>query len=105
MNIQFKKGVLELIVLSLISEQDYYGFELASEISKDINISEGTIYPLLKRLKDEQYLETYLQESSGGPPRKYYRCTQAGREHTVALKQEWFEFIARVNRILEDKEK
>ena len=101
MNVQFKKGVLELIVLSLLSNRDYYGFELASEISKDIDISEGTIYPLLKRMKDEKYLETYLQESSGGPPRKYYRSTEAGRQHTVELKQQWFEFSQRVNRILE----
>lgn len=101
MNVQFKKGVLQLIVLSLLSRRDYYGFELVSEISKYINISEGTIYPLLKRLKDEKYLETYLQESSGGPPRKYYRSTLLGKQYTKELRREWDDFIAGVNQILE----
>lgn len=101
MNVQFKKGVLQLIVLSLLSRRDYYGFELVSEISKYINISEGTIYPLLKRLKDEKYLETYLQESSGGPPRKYYRCTLLGKQYTKELRREWDDFIVGVNQILE----
>lgn len=102
MNVQFKKGVLELIVLSLLGRRDHYGFELASEISKDIDLSEGTIYPLLKRLKDEGYLETYLQESTEGPPRKYYRCTTKGREYKDRLNAEWFDFIKRVNTILEE---
>ena len=101
MNVQFKKGVLELIVLSLVSCRDHYGFELVSEISKDIDISEGTIYPLLKRLKDEGYLETYLKESTEGPPRKYYRCTEQGFAYLERLKAEWFEFIKRVSSILE----
>lgn len=100
MNIQFKKGVLELVVLSLLGQRDYYGFELVSEISKDIQMSEGTVYPLLRRLRDEGYLETYLCESPGGPPRKYYRLTPLGDETRRRLTAEWYEFTDSVDRIL-----
>ena len=100
MNIQFKKGVLELVVLSLLGQRDYYGFELVSEISEDIQMSEGTIYPLLRRLKDEGCLETYLMESPGGPPLKYYRLTPRGEETRRRLTREWYAFTASVDRIL-----
>lgn len=100
MNIQFKKGVLELCVLSLLSRRDHYGYELVNEISKNIAISEGTIYPLLKRLKDEGYFRTYLQESQEGPPRKYYTLTELGRSTLEALSSEWFAFVEGVNHIV-----
>ncbi len=92
MNIQFKKGVLELCVLSILSRKDCYGYELVNEISKNIAISEGTIYPLLRRLMNEGLFTTYLKESSEGPPRKYYTLTEAGRKEQAALKDEWERF-------------
>lgn len=104
MNIQFKKGVLELCVLALLKKRDCYGYELVSEISKNIAISEGTIYPLLKRLKDEGYFTTYLQESQEGPPRKYYRLTEAGRREADALTDEWRRFISGVNTIIKEED-
>ena len=70
MDIQFKKGVLELCVLSLLEEKDRYGYELASILSDKVNISSGTVYPVLRRLKTDGLVDTYLEESSGGPPRK-----------------------------------
>jgi len=76
MNIQFKKGVLEMCVLSMLAQKDRYGYDLASNLSQTIDISDGTIYPILRRLKDEGYVTTYLQEASGGPPRKYYALTE-----------------------------
>lgn len=100
MNIQFKKGVLELCVLVLLSKQDYYGYELVKEISEYIHISEGTIYPLLRRLQKEGYFDTYLQESTGGPPRKYYRITDLGRETKEALVTEWNSFVNGVQTII-----
>jgi PadR family transcriptional regulator, regulatory protein PadR len=103
MNIQFKKGVLEICVLSVLAHKDCYGYELVNEISKRIDISEGTIYPLLKRLKDEGYVTTYLQESVEGPPRKYYRLTEGGRNEEHAQKDEWMRFVASVNALLERK--
>ena len=75
MNSQFKKGILELCVLSLLSRKDYYGYELISKISERIYISDGTIYPILRKLSKEGFFTTYLRESQEGPPRKYYRIT------------------------------
>ena len=75
MNVQFKKGVLELIVLLSVHKKDRYGYELMTEVSKIVDINEGTIYPLLKRLTNEKYFDTYLVESTEGPPRKYYKLT------------------------------
>ena len=104
MNIQFKKGVLELCVLSMLARKDCYGYELVNEISKSILISEGTIYPLLKRLKDEGYFTTYLEESQEGPPRKYYMLTDLGRKTREVLTKEWFSFLEGVNKIISREE-
>lgn len=101
MNIQFKKGVLELCVLAVVGRCDCYGYELVSEISRHIDISEGTIYPLLKRLTHEGYFETYLVESSEGPPRKYYRLTQTGKSDLATKASEWRDFAGAVERLLE----
>ena len=100
MNAQFKKGVLELCVLMMISRRDYYGYELVEEISKDLEISEGTLYPILRRLTEEKNLETYLQESSEGPPRKYYRITKLGREFQKDQFKQWLEFNQQIERLI-----
>ena len=89
MDIQFKKGVIELCVLSMLLEEDRYGYELASVLSKKINISDGGIYPVLRRLKSEENVETYLSESSEGPPRKYYRLTKKGDGQRHSLEGDW----------------
>ena len=100
MNIQFKKGVLELCVLSLLDRKDFYGYELVEHISQYINISEGTIYPLLRKFRTEGYVTTYLEESQEGPPRKYYRLTDRGKDIYEELEIEWESFIDGVNNIL-----
>lgn len=102
MNIQFKKGVLELCVLVLTASKDRYGYELVSSISNEIAIAEGTIYPLLRRLTKEGYFSTYLAESSEGPPRKYYRLTPAGRAYMQEMVEEWSAFQDGVNRIIQE---
>ena len=104
MNSQLKKGVLELCVLSLLSKKDYYGYELVNEISKDIKISDGTIYPILRRLNQEGFFETYLQESQEGPPRKYYKLTNIGYQTKEQLINEWTAFVDGVNNIIEGDE-
>lgn len=104
MNAQFKKGVLELIVLMTVTNKDMYGYELVSEVSKIIDVNEGTIYPLLKRLTNEHYFETYLKESTEGPPRKYYHLTASGIIYKNNLKDEWKEFNQRVNKFIEESE-
>lgn len=100
MNTQFKKGVLELCVLVLLDRKDCYGYEMVDEISKNISISEGTIYPLLKRLKKEELVISYLKESQDGPPRKYYQITDLGKEKKENLVAEWNDFSAGVNILL-----
>lgn len=102
MNVQFKKGVLELCVLVLLDKQDRYGYELVQKISEQIAISEGSVYPLLRRLKKENYFTTYLKESSEGPPRKYYKLTDDGRLFLHELLQEWKEFSNGVNQIIKE---
>lgn len=102
MNIQFKKGVLELCVLSLLGKKDCYGYEVSELLSKRINIGEGTVYPILRKLKSEGKLSTYLQEESGGPPRKYYSLTSLGREVFKKYRAEYLSFTEVVKTLLED---
>ena len=100
MNTQFKKGVLELIVLKAIVADDLYGYQLVSRINEVIRVNEGTIYPLLKRLSNDHLLESYLKESTEGPPRKYYHITSLGLARYEALLEEWTNFSESVNTYL-----
>ena len=95
MDAQFKKGALELCVLSLLRKQDMYGYELTETIS---------LYLILKRLKDTGYLSTYLVESSGGPARKYYHLTEEGKEYEEAQRNEWVLFTEKVERLIGNDE-
>ena len=105
MNSQFNKGVIEMCVLALVAQKDRYGYELVETISKKIEISEGTIYPILRRLTQESFFETYLKESSEGPPRKYYRMTTAGKSQTEKLLKEWTRFVSDVDFIVHGEQK
>lgn len=102
MNAQFKKGVLELCVLTLLNKKDTYGYELAERISLRIEIAEGTLYPLLRKLKSDGLCETYMSAESGGPPRKYYTLTDKGRKAEAELRMEWVSFVESVKQIMED---
>lgn len=102
MNVQFKKGVLELCVLLLISKKDQYGYELAQNISSKIKVAEGTLYPLLRRLTKEEYLTTYLEESTEGPPRKYYSLTEKGKLYMDMLVADWQQFSFAVDEFIEE---
>ena len=104
MDTQFKKGVLELLVLLFASKKDRYGYELVEEISKVVNVNEGTIYPILKRLTNEGYFETYLKESTGGPSRKYYKLTVLGIKRKNILLDEWKKFEMSVNSFVKESE-
>lgn len=104
MNTQFKKGVLEICVLALISKKDMYGYEIVQNISKVIDVNEGTIYPILRRLTKELYFDTYILESSEGPARKYYRITNAGRENLNELLNEWRDFVKAVDILISNNE-
>lgn len=101
MNAQLKKGALELCVLSKLVEADRYGYELTDAISQKMVIATGTLYLILKRLKDDAYVETYLVESGEGPARKYYHLTEKGVEYQVTLKKEWLDFVNAVQEFIE----
>lgn len=103
MSIQYKKGVLELCVMALLKKQDCYGYEISESLSKQINIADGTVYPILRKLKADGLLTTYLQEESGGPPRKYYKLTDLGRITYQNDRAEYFKFAQSVRELLEDK--
>lgn len=102
MNIQYKKGVLELCVLSLLYRRDCYGYDVSEYLSKRIDLSEGTVYPILRKLKGDGFVTTYLSEDSGGPPRKYYRLTEFGKEEYLSSKAEWLDFTEIIERILRE---
>ena len=100
MEAQYKKGVLELCVLSQLLQKDEYGYELAETISSAMSITAGTLYLVLKRLKDNGYLTTYLVESTGGPARKYYHITEEGRQYQMEQKTEWENFLRKVEKLI-----
>ena len=88
---QFRKGVLELCVLNAIAEERLYGYEIVKKL-RDIEglmIREGTIYPILSRFRREGLVETSLQESQEGPPRKYYELTTQGRRQLTEMNDYW----------------
>ena len=93
-----------MCVLALLDRQDMYGYELVQAISNQIEISEGSVYPLLRRLTKEGYFTTYLKESTEGPPRKYYQITNLGKQNLKELRQDWKNFIKGVNEIIAEEE-
>lgn len=103
MNAQYKKGVLELCVLCLLSRGDCYGYEISEQLSKHINIADGTVYPLLRKLKSDGLVTTYLQEESGGPPRKYYKLTTTGKESFEKDKVEYLKFAKSIEELLTEE--
>ena len=103
MNTQYKKGVLELCVLELLRQRDCYGYEISEILSQRIDIADGTVYPILRKLKADGLLTTYLQEESDGPPRKYYKLTELGRETYQNDRAEYLNFAQSVRTLLEDE--
>jgi PadR family transcriptional regulator PadR len=99
---QLKKGALEMCVLALLARGESYAYEIASTLAVGIGMGEGTIYPLMRRMQDDGLVDTRLEESSSGPPRKYYRLTAAGRAALAAQKREWRTFTSAVDRLLGD---
>ena len=102
MNPQYKKGVVELCVLSMLDRRDCYGYDVSESISKHIDIADGTVYPILRKLKSDGMVTTYLSEESGGPPRKYYALTKLGKEEYRSARADWLNFIKSVERILDE---
>jgi PadR family transcriptional regulator PadR len=106
--IQLRKGSLGLAVLAALWEKKLYGLELLRKLESvaGLSVPEGTIYPLLSRLKEAGFVDSEWVEGDAGHPRKYYRLTAAGRAHARDIASGWFAFTAGLNRLLtplEDK--
>ena len=85
----------------MVKKSDMYGYELVEKVSKIVDVSEGTIYPILKRLTNEGYFETYTKESTEGPIRKYYYITTTGLKIMKEELKEWQKFSKSVNEFIE----
>ena len=70
------------------------------KISGEMSIASGTLYPILRKLKEDDYVTTYLVESESGPARKYYQLTEKGKQYQTSVKQEWEVFINAVNQLI-----
>lgn len=98
---QMRKGILELCILSILEKDDAYPTEIINELkSAKLIVVEGTLYPLLNRLKDEGFLTYQWKESKQGPPRKYYRITSDGKKFLKELKESWEDMVKSVNKII-----
>ena len=97
---QMRKGVLEYCILSILSKNDAYATDIINELKKSrLIVVEGTLYPLLTRQKNAGLLSYRWEESTQGPPRKYYALTESGREFLKELHKSWNELIEAVNSI------
>ncbi len=93
MDIQMKRGLLEVAVLAAIKAEDSYGYQIIKDIKPFVEISESTLYPILRRLESACLLTEYKREHNGRL-RKYYRITDAGRTRLAEFEHEWEEMIA-----------
>lgn len=99
-----RRGTVEYCVLALLRRQQLYALDLVRELSADgvLVTSEGTIYPLLSRLRRDGLVETVWQESPSGPPRRYYRLTAEGVRSLERFEREWLRFRTAVDSVLDD---
>jgi len=105
MNTQFKKGILEMCILSIIKERDMYGYEVIEKLSTDIDVNENTVYPILRRLTSQGLFDTYMEQTNIGAPRKYYQITSLGNEKLSDYEKEWNSFLKGVFKLLGGSEK
>jgi PadR family transcriptional regulator PadR len=102
---QFNKGVMELAVLKLLTEEDQYGYSIIQEVYERSNhvleIKDGTLYPILYRLEDNNFIESYWETVDGrGKPRKYYKITSAGKTRFESMLEDYQEISDGINLVL-----
>jgi len=103
-NAQMRKGVIELCVLSVISDKEVYTSDILSKMKEaELIVVEGTVYPLLTRLKNEGILKYKWEESTSGPPRKYYSLTDEGQKALSELTDNWNSLSTSVDKLLKKK--
>jgi PadR family transcriptional regulator PadR len=98
---QLRKGIYELCLLNALKDRRRYGYEIVQALRAidSLVVSEGAIYPILNRLKTEELVTTYLEESPGGPPRKYYELTKKGRKQLDSMNRYWVELLQGVENL------
>jgi PadR family transcriptional regulator PadR len=106
---ELKRGSLELIVLHLLSPGEAYGYEIVSELTAEtsgaLEVTDGTLYPVLYRLERAGFVDVRWETPQRGVPRKYYRLTKAGREELATLTEEWTTFTKAMTKLLQKERK
>ena len=98
---KMRKGILELCILAILKERERYPSEILEALKDtELIVVEGTLYPLLTRLKNDELLDYRWEESSSGPPRKYYSISEKGKEVLTELKLSWSILAESVNNLL-----
>jgi PadR family transcriptional regulator PadR len=100
-NAQMRKGVLELCILAIIAKQDAYASDIITKLKEaKLIVVEGTLYPLLTRLKNDGLTVYRWEESKSGPPRKYHQITETGMKYLAGLTADWQDLIGSVEKII-----
>lgn len=100
MNTQLKKGILEMCILFQLKNGEMYGYEIMKKIKEQFeDVYDGSIYAILRRLNADGYAETFMKESSNGPPRKYYYIAEKGRDYLSLSISEWKSIIEKVGKL------
>jgi PadR family transcriptional regulator PadR len=103
---QMRKGVLELVILAILSREPAYPSDIINRLKEtQLIVVEGTLYPLLTRLKNSGHLDYTWQESSSGPPRKYYALTEKGKKFYTTLTESWSQLVQSVNQTIQNQTK
>ena len=101
---QMRKGVLELCILAIIEEDEVYPSDIIGRLkANDLIVVEGTLYPLLTRLKNDGLLDYSWRESNAGPPRKYFKITDLGRQFLESLTSSWQKLVQSVDQTLQKR--
>lgn len=103
---QLQRGIAEFCILLFINQKPTYGYEIISNLNKlnYFNITEGTLYTLLRKLQNEKYINSYWKESSSGPPRKYYTLTLTGKSLLKDMNIIWTDISDSINELTNLKE-
>jgi len=102
---QLRKGLLELAILNTLDGGSLYGYDIVRRLGEvdGLVITEGTVYPILSRLKNERYVDTYIEESPEGPARKYYRLTRSGRNELERMNEHWLRLHGAISTLRKER--
>jgi len=102
---QMRKGLLELCIVNLLGQGEMYAYDLVKQLTRiqGVVVTEGTVYPLVSRLKKAGLVQTRLVESSSGPARKYYSLTDEGKRAMALMNKYWKELVTGINKLVESE--